>query len=53
MSSLPYVTDTTVHTPVSVTLNLTGLFRKSQYVHNVYITGEEEGEEGNASLIEA
>jgi exodeoxyribonuclease-3 len=63
--SLPYVTDTTVHTayralpdssdhaPVSVTLNLTGLFRKSHYVHNVYITGEEEGEEGNASLVEA
>jgi hypothetical protein len=63
--SLPHVTDTTVHTaylalpessdhaPVSVTLNFMGLFRKSHYVRNVYITEGERGEEGKASLLEA
>jgi exodeoxyribonuclease-3 len=64
-SSIPYVTDTTVHTAyralpdssdhatMSVTLNLNRLFRKSQYVHNVYTVGGERENEGNASLVEA
>jgi hypothetical protein len=60
--SLPYVTtvrkpyrallDSLDHAPVSVTLNLTWLFRKSKYVDNVYTPGGERGEEGSESLMQ-